>query len=189
MKELGATFLTAYAYDNLDVDLPHSRPTEEYLMTDTLVHLTTASMFPLNHGATNNNLAFSNTLYHLALNLPLSATTKELMVVLPPNKRNSTNLTYRNQFNQWKFIYDLIHHGPPALAKFKSQLGSPEDIECIPVMKTKQVPLCASTTGPNTPANNVAVMQEFFRQANIGEKKVEETSSDSKSQSNQEKED
>lgn len=33
----------------------------------------------------------------------------------------------------------------------------------------KQVPLRASRIGPNTPAKNAAVLEEFFRQANIGE--------------------
>jgi hypothetical protein len=62
MRTLGATLLTAYTYDNLDINLPNSRPTEEHSMTDTLIHLTTGAMFPLNHGITKSDLGSSDTL-------------------------------------------------------------------------------------------------------------------------------
>ncbi|KAF8900876.1 hypothetical protein CPB84DRAFT_1680201, partial [Gymnopilus junonius] len=43
MQKLGRTFLTLYAYDNLDIDLKHSVALVERPQ-DTLIHLTTGTM-------------------------------------------------------------------------------------------------------------------------------------------------
>jgi len=55
MWHLGESFLTSYAYDNLDINLKHSIPTIEKLQ-DTLIHLTSGTMLPLNHRVTLEDL-------------------------------------------------------------------------------------------------------------------------------------
>jgi hypothetical protein len=60
IQRTGATFLASYAYDNLDINLPHVVPTVEGSATDTLVHLTTASMFPLHPMTKRDDLNYSD---------------------------------------------------------------------------------------------------------------------------------
>ncbi|KAF8337750.1 hypothetical protein F5887DRAFT_1063039 [Amanita rubescens] len=62
IRELGQTLLAAYAYDNFDVDLKHSVPVIEK-SNQTLKHLTSGLLFPLQHGATKEDLACSDYLW------------------------------------------------------------------------------------------------------------------------------
>jgi hypothetical protein len=171
IQRLGSTMLTSYAYDNLDIDLAHATPTAETTSKDTLVHLTTASMFPLHPTTTREDLDYSHVLRDLALNPPLPSTIANLMAHVPPkyNELDDKKRSIQDRFNRWKFITDLIAYGPPAFAIFQDKVGEPEEIECIPLTKTKQVPLRASKTGPSKPATNATVMEEFFGQSGIGE--------------------
>lgn len=68
IQHLSSTLLTSYAYDNLDIDLPHATPTIETFTADTLVHLTTASMFPLHPHTTKDALDFADFLRNSTLN-------------------------------------------------------------------------------------------------------------------------
>jgi hypothetical protein len=179
MQRLGSTFLTSYAYDNLDVDLPHITPSIETATKDTLVHLTTASMFPLHHITTKADLDFSDRLRELKINPPIPSTIPDILMNLPPafNQLDSKKQSIQDRFNTWKFLADLVLYGPSQFARHKDKLGEPEEIECIPLTKTKQTPLRASRTGPSTPAKNATVLEEFFRQANVGEGKLTSLSS------------
>ncbi|XP_006463783.1 hypothetical protein AGABI2DRAFT_74833 [Agaricus bisporus var. bisporus H97] len=110
IQRVGATLMTSYAYDNLDVDLVHSTPTVESTTTDTLVHLTTASMFPLHPMTTREDLQFSDYIQELAIDPPLPPTIVELMTSLPPKYNNLDNQgrSIQDRFNSWKFLFDLI---------------------------------------------------------------------------------
>lgn len=171
MQRLGSTFLASYAYDNLDVDLIHSTPSIESYMGDTHVHLTAASMFPLHPSTTSADLDFSNRLRELKLDPPIPSTIAEIIRSLPPKyyDLDSNEQSIQERFNLWKFLKDLVMYGPPQLAKFKGKLEDPEEVECIPLTKTKQVPLRASRTSPSSPAETATVLEEFFRQSNVGE--------------------
>ncbi|KAF9457087.1 hypothetical protein BDZ94DRAFT_1176333, partial [Collybia nuda] len=61
MRTLGCTFLTSYAYDNLDTSLKHLVPTIEQ-PKKSLVHLTMGMMLRLNHGVTLEDLNCSDEL-------------------------------------------------------------------------------------------------------------------------------
>ncbi|KAJ3560540.1 hypothetical protein NP233_g10771 [Leucocoprinus birnbaumii] len=69
----------------------------------------------------------------------------------------------------WKVASDLIEYGPDYFQQFKSELGAPEEIECIPVVKTTQIPLWAMDISPSTPAANGQVLAKIFAQARIGD--------------------
>lgn len=179
IQRLGATLLTSYAYDNLDIDLVHSTSTLENTTKDTLVHLTTASMFPLHLNTQKSDLDFSERLRELALNPPLPSTIAEILAHLPPKyyDLDENDRSIQDRFNAWKFCADLVMYGPPAFAQFKDKLGEPEEIEIIPLVQTKQVPLRLSKTGPSTPAKNATVLEEFFHQSNVGELTLESSAS------------
>lgn len=179
IRRMGATLLTSYAYDNLDIDLVHSTPTLEMSMKDTLVHMTTTAMFPLHPTTTKAHLDFSDRLRDLAVDPPIPPTIAQLLANLPSkyNELDERNQSIQDRFNSWKFRSDLVTYSPPAFTVFKDRLGEPEDIETIPLTKTKQVPLRASKTGPSTPAKNATVIEEFFRQSNIGESNIQSMTS------------
>lgn len=169
MWRLGATFTTAYAYDNLDLDTKPVTPTWEHTAKETLAHLMTAAMFPLNHGIQPKDLDYSDFMWHITKNPPLPATTLDLLRAVPSQPADAKGLRARNRFNAWKFRHDLVNFGPSYFAQFKDKLGQPEKIESIPVVKTKQTPMRASKIGPSTPAQNAMVLEEFFTQAGIGD--------------------
>ncbi|EKM73763.1 hypothetical protein AGABI1DRAFT_134132 [Agaricus bisporus var. burnettii JB137-S8] len=128
-------------------------------------------MFPLHPSTTKAELNFSDRLRELKVDPPIPSNLADILTNVQP-KYNELDLKERSiqeRFNSWKFLVDLVTYGPPRFAVFKGNLGEPEEIESIPLTKTKQVPLRASRTGPSTPAKNATVMEEFFCQSNIGE--------------------
>jgi hypothetical protein len=83
MRELGKTFLTSYAYDNLDIDLKHSVPTLEKSQ-ETLIHLTSGTMLPL-HEITLDDLNCASQLWaksRLNPDMPRNAVQKVSIVDL-----------------------------------------------------------------------------------------------------------
>ena len=171
---LGRTQLASYAYDNLDIDLKHSVPTVE-TPHDTLIHLTTETMLPLYHGVSLQDLNCSDILWKSSVNnpharrqgLPLVETKHLLM--LHPEAPHPSNLPRRERFNAWKFLHDLIYFGPDYFHKFCNMLGDPEEIECIPVVKTSQVPNRTLDISPNAPAQNAEAINSLLRQAGVGD--------------------
>jgi hypothetical protein len=174
IRLLGRTHLASYAYDNLDIDLKHSVPTIEN-PHDTLVHLTTGTMLPLYHGVTLQDLDCSDLLWKSSENnhhgrrqdLPLIET--EHLLMLHQEAPHPSNLLRRERFNAWKFLHDLVWFGPEYFHKFRTALGDPEEIECIPVIKTQQVPNRSLDLSPNAPAQNAEAIEALLRQAGIGD--------------------
>ncbi|KAF9003895.1 hypothetical protein BDQ17DRAFT_1241875, partial [Cyathus striatus] len=146
MHKLGQTFLTAYAYDNLDIDLKHTVPTAEKTH-DTLVHLTTGTLIPL-HEVTLGDLDCSEELWKSSLN-NRSKDAENFTVPFGRliewhsqfDKPHSSGLTLRERFNKWKFLFDITHSGPEYFHRFRYTLKDPEVIEATPLKKTQQVPL------------------------------------------------
>ncbi|KAJ3555015.1 hypothetical protein NP233_g12305 [Leucocoprinus birnbaumii] len=170
MQRLAATFETGYAFDNLDFEIKPSSPTEEKTLEGSfLKHISTGSMIPLHPSVKAADLKVSEQMRKLATDPPLPATTIELFSALPPVEFDEKGLTSRDRFNKHVFLSTLVEHGPSFFFEFKKDLGDPEEVELIPLVKTKQVPLRASKTGPSTPAKTGTVMEDFFRQANIGD--------------------
>jgi hypothetical protein len=62
IQKLGQTLLTSYAYDNLDIDLKHAVPTIEQ-ETAMFIHLTSATMLPMDEAVTLENLNCSKALW------------------------------------------------------------------------------------------------------------------------------
>jgi hypothetical protein len=176
MRAVGATFKTAYAYDNLDIDLKPLTPTWESTAKDTLVHLTTAAMFPLNHGVSASDLQYSEFMWNFIKNPPLPATTAEIFKAVPSQPPDSRGLRARDRYNAWKFRSDLVHYGPPYFLQFKDKLGNPDEIESIPIIKTKLIPMRLCQIGPSTPAKNASILEELFKQSAIGESSPSDSS-------------
>ena len=175
IRELGTSFLTSYAYDNLDIDLKHSVPTLENSQ-ETLIHLTSGTMLPL-HDVALDDLNCSDQLWaksRLNPDIPRNTVQKVDIVDLMgihPEQDHPSGLLRDERFNAWKFLHDLLNYGPEAFQKYKVKLGDPEVVDAIPLKKTTQVPNTALDVAPSTPAQNAEALEAFFKQAGIGDPK------------------
>ncbi|KAF8815307.1 hypothetical protein BYT27DRAFT_7011335, partial [Phlegmacium glaucopus] len=120
------SLLTLYAYDNLDIDLKHLVPTVENPF-NTLVHLTTASMLPLMHNISLDDLNCSDFLWKryqhnfnaLQQDIPNIPFEKLLEI---HSEEIVSGPSRRKRFNAWKYLSDLVEFGPPYFHKFKKLL-------------------------------------------------------------------
>ncbi|KAF8193659.1 hypothetical protein BJ912DRAFT_848356 [Pholiota molesta] len=173
--KVGQGLSVCYAYDNLDIDLKHSVPTVEKSQ-ETLIHLTTGTLFPLNH-INFEDLNCSDELWKLS---PFNRTTRSSNVPKPslddlffihpePSELPASGLNRRERFNAWKFLSDLVHHGPDYFWRFRKTLGDPEVVDPIPVTKTHQIPLRCLDVSPSTPGQNAEALDAFFLQTGVGD--------------------
>jgi len=175
LRELGQTFLIAYAYDNFDVNLKTSVLTVEKSNV-TLKHLTSALVFPLQHGIVADDLKCSEELWkksHLnpsqkLSNLPPGRTWKDLLH-LHPEDSTIDGLTCREKFNSWKFLHDLVHYGPDYFRQFRPQLELPNMVNQIPLIKTPIIPACAMEFSNSTVAGNISTIKNLMEQGGVGD--------------------
>jgi hypothetical protein len=170
LQYLGQTLLAAYAYDNFDINLKSTVPTAEK-STDTLKHLTSGLLFPLQHGVTRDDLKCSYELWRKSRINPLSdcsigRTWKDLLS-LHQDVSHSSGLSRRDQFNSWKFLHDLCHHGPPYFAQFQSQISAPQVLEQIPVAKTPIIPASAMDVNNSTVTGNIQAIERLMAQGGV----------------------
>ncbi|KAF8167142.1 hypothetical protein B0H34DRAFT_812416, partial [Crassisporium funariophilum] len=174
LKELGRTLLALLAYDNIDFDLKHSVPTVEKAES-TLIHLTSGTMMPLPDSITLADLDCADELWRKSPNNPLALPQDipqipfENLLTIHPEIPDSNDMLSRNRFDAWKFLHDLINYGPEYFRAYKRQLGNPEEIECIPVTKTTQIPCRTLDIHPSSPAQNADALAAFFQQAGVGD--------------------
>lgn len=176
IKKIGRTLLTAYAYDNVDIDLKHTTPTGEAL-EDTLIHLTSGTMLRLDHSITPNMLACSEFLWkkfrynpnaHIH-DIPPMTDYIKLITIHPQDESHPSGLTRRDRIGVWVFLWDLVLHGPVYFRKFRQNLGQPESIDQIPIVRSRQVPCRMMDINPSTNAMNASVLEDLFWQAGVGD--------------------
>jgi len=182
VKTEGQQQLTLYAYDNLDIDLKHVTPTLENAQ-DTLTHLTSVTILPLCHGVTLEDLDCAETVWkNLSNNIDngqvrLNITLRQLLSIHPDDKSHLSGLTACWQcFNAWKFICDLVDHGPKYFHQFRGrteELKLLKEVYSISVMKTTQIPMCMRDIKPSSPAENNQALQNMYHQAGLTEDSVE----------------
>lgn len=179
-KQLAQTLLAAYAYDNLDIDFKPSVPTIEKSAESSLKHFTTSMIFPLARHITLDKLRCSRYLWErsiLNVNRPpeLQAllpkpTWRDLMKIHPQTYSVDENgMTLHDRFNAWKFLYDLCHHGPEQFHKFRGEIGLPEIVEQLPVVKTPTIPLRATMDQNSAVGGNIGAMTHILNQVGVGD--------------------
>lgn len=87
----------------------------------------------------------------------------------PEDLDHPSGLLRRERFNAWKFLDDLVHHGPEYFRRFAKIVTKPESIEQIPVVKSRQVPARMMDISPSTPAQNADNLADLFRQGGVGD--------------------
>lgn len=170
IRDLGQTLLAAYAYDNFDVDLKQSVPIIEK-SNQSLKHLTSGLLFPLQHGATKEDLACSDYLWQRSkLNSKNSQTATGMKTYrdLPQLFYGPGNaLPSHSSFNTWIFLRDLIQH-VDGFEYLQGQLKIPELLEAIPVEKTEIIPAYAMDVNNSTVNGNIRAIEQLMAQGGIG---------------------
>ncbi|KAG1836731.1 hypothetical protein DFJ58DRAFT_719029 [Suillus subalutaceus] len=172
LQSLGRSLLAAYAYDNFDVDLKTHQHTIEN-STESLKHLTSGLMFPLQHNISKEDLRCSEELWKLSpfntqAELPPKKGWTDLLS-LHKDTPDEADLTRRNRFNSWKFLLDLVSYGPPYFSQFHNQLHEPEAIEAIPVIKTPIIATSAMDVSNSTVTGNIQSVVNLLEQGGIGD--------------------
>lgn len=162
------------AWDNVDVNLPHSINTTN---EPNLVHLTSGTIIPLPHGVELSDLDCADEVWEKSPQnldavetgaVPRIDSDRLLTLFMDDDTPDDNEQQQRDRFNSWKFLQDLVLHGPTEFRRFQKQLGIPEEFDCIPVVKTAQIPCRSQKIHLATPAENAEAMEGFFRQAGIG---------------------
>lgn len=192
LQTMGQTLLVAYAYDNFDVNLKPSVPTVEKA-TDTLKHLTSGLIFPLQHGVTLDDLKCSKELWQksplnphrdtLAPDLPTDCTWDKLLAIHPDPQPPGCNndipcqgqgLSRHDRFNSWMFLHDLCQYGPEYFRQFLPHIGKPEVVDAIPVTKTPIIPTRAMDAENSSVSGNIKSIKELLAQGGVGTTEDEE---------------
>lgn len=183
IRKLGRTLLMSPAYDNFDVELKQSVPAVDQ-PHDNLLHLTSGTFIRLEHGAARSDLKCSKELWEKSENNPDNATKSsgvdwtKLLTIHPDPVTSRDDLNRHECFALWKFLNDLISHGPAYFSRFAKNLGDPEVVEQIPVVKSKQVPAAAMDINQSTVQGNADAITNLCKQAGIGDRTVDEGAED-----------
>jgi hypothetical protein len=175
LHTMGRSLLVAYVYNNFDIDFKKSVPTAEKT-GDALEHLTSGDLIMLEHGVTLNDLQCSDELWQKSLlnhkvpqdSLPPPRTCADLLT-LHPETDHPLGLTRHECFNAWKFCYDLVHYGPVYFQQFIKDLGKPEAIDQIPVVKMQHAPACSLDINQSKVSGNLSAIPEFLQQGGVGD--------------------
>ncbi|KAJ3559556.1 hypothetical protein NM688_g272 [Phlebia brevispora] len=180
IASLGQTLTVAYAYDNFDVDLKHSVPTLEKL-GDTLQHLTSGLLFPIDHLVSADELKCSAYLRQKS-RLDDTSDKPSSQLSPPPDWRNlfkihpehntidgDTGMTARDRWNAWKILQILLYHGPAYFEAFRKSLKDPETIEPIPLNHTPLTPARAMEINNGTVAGNKDALKALLAQGSVGD--------------------
>ncbi|KAG2053043.1 hypothetical protein BDR06DRAFT_1054969 [Suillus hirtellus] len=177
LHALGQSMLACYAYDNFDVDLKSQVPLAKK-SNDTLKHLTSGLLFPLQHGITLNDLKYSEALWRQSMLNPDAdsfllpkRSWKDLLSIHPEVMPQSTPmgllLSRHDRFNAWVFLSDLCNHGPVYFRRFQSMIPDPESIDKIPLVQTPLTAARAMDINNSTVTGNIQAVVSLLAQGGV----------------------
>lgn len=182
LETLMQTHVASLVYDNFDIKFEVHTPSDRNPET-TLVHLTSGTALttidveandldvsmelwdknPINP-ATEPDEPFDG-----PLNPNAPTYTLDDLLALSSPTLDEDGLTVSQQFQAWKFRFDLVHHGDEYFQQFKDVLGEPGTLNQIPLKKTVQVPAKAMDINQSTAVGNVDAIESLLGQAAVGD--------------------
>ncbi|KAG1811373.1 uncharacterized protein BJ212DRAFT_1465633 [Suillus subaureus] len=174
LREMGQSLRVGYAYDNFDIDFKMLTPTIEKAI-DTLMHMTSGDLIYLEHGVTTKDLQCSTYLWNLS-RLNHTILTHLLgptcgcgdLLQLHAEQPHSSNLSWHQHWNAFKFMTDLVKHDPPYFSRFNNSLH-PETVDQIPVMKMRHAPARAMDINQSKVSGNIEAITDLLCQGGVGE--------------------
>ena len=149
---------------------------------DPLRHLTSALVFPYQHGVVPEDLRVSETLWLSdGFNDKSAASTTYTKAEMWPKILPRYNelvfgdveqvgVDRHSEFRVWLFLRDLIEHGPKYFRKFRAELSGPTPIgEPIPVTKTQIIPLQSLDITNSTVTGNIDTIEKLLEQTGLGD--------------------
>ncbi|KAK7047080.1 hypothetical protein VNI00_006740 [Paramarasmius palmivorus] len=170
---LGRRLLVAFGFDNVDFFLEHTSPIVGD-PTSSLLHLTSGTLFPLQHGITLGDLSCAR---ELAVQSQQKASQFfsdfeigcALRKEFPDPLLDSTGMNRRQRWYQWKFLHDLITLDS-SFEKFSRDLQDPEDVLRIPLTRFEQLHAPLMDTPCSKPSECDEVLETLLRRcAHIGD--------------------
>lgn len=168
---LGQTLLASYAYDNVDVNLKTSMPVSKNPF-ESLKHLTSGLLLPLEHGVTRNDL---RCLAKLWAKSPFNPDNEEsppdnktywnLMSLYP--EPQSSSLMQQECFIKYLLLRDLCTHSAPYFQQFLAYLDAPEEIEPVPIVKTVVQPMFSMEANNSMTSGNLQALDRLLEQGGI----------------------
>lgn len=181
LATFGTDLLLLYAYDNFDIQTKPLTPTLEKNV-DPLRHLTSALVFPFQHGVVPEDLRVSDTLWQSdGFNDKSEVSTMYTKAdmwskILPRYNELALDSAEQvegdrhSEFRVWLFLRDLIEHGPKYFQKFRKELSAPTPIgEPIPVKKTQIIPLQSLDISNSTVTGNIDTIEKLLEQTGLGD--------------------
>jgi len=176
---LGRTLLLLYTYDNFDIQEKHSTPTLENNV-DPLRHLTSALVFPFQHGVVPEDLRVSKSLWESdgfndESKESTSYTRSKMWSKILPRYSDLLldgieGFDHHCEFRVWLFLRDLVEHGPTYFQQFRNELSLPTPIgESIPVAKTHVTPLQSLDISNSTVTGNIDTIEKLLEQTGLGD--------------------
>ncbi|KAG1726520.1 uncharacterized protein EDB91DRAFT_1263675 [Suillus paluster] len=175
LRTIGKSLLASYAYDNFDVDLKSQVPQAEK-SNESLKHLTSGLLFPLEHGVTTDDLKCSEELWRRTMlnphaqpsMLPPKRSWKDLLHIHLESRVDSTpQLSQHDRFNAHMFLLDLCKHRPLYFRCFRSEVPEAEAVEEIPLIKTPITAARAMDINNPTVSGNICAVMELLAQGGI----------------------
>ena len=176
--KLGRRRLIAYCYDNFDVTLKSAKWTLEASKIPSLKHLTSGLFISLPPGTRKSDLKCSEYLWRRSRLNDLLPDNRPGLAPKPDFERmlgvhpqywdpDSAGMNGSDRWNAWKFLDDLIHHGPMYFRQFSSRLRPPEIIDPVPLAKTECTPARAMDLPNSTVSGNIDTLMSLLKQGGI----------------------
>ncbi|CDO72246.1 hypothetical protein BN946_scf184970.g98 [Trametes cinnabarina] len=177
MYALGRSLLASFAYDNFELQLSTCIPTIKK-PAEGLLHLTSGVLVRLEHGVTLEDLRCSHLIWERSSLNPRARDprpfdahqTMEFLYTLHPDTSHpASSLSWRGRFRVRAVQNILLEHGLPGLKALLGDLKMPESVDAIPLVKTHYVPLRTMDLNQSKISDNIAAIQEMFKQAGVGD--------------------
>ena len=172
LQEMGQSMLVGYALDNFDITFKRSTGTVED-PASYMVHLTSGLVFNLAHTSIEN-LKYSSMLWEKSKYNDKrrgSSQRPDPHKLFNLHKETMTpgSLTHREDFCRWKFAIDLCTHGPEYFSQFLDHIKPPRDIEKIPPLATKSIPLKSMKYHNSTVEGNLQAIFDSLQQTGVSD--------------------
>lgn len=179
VRQTAKSLTNAYALDNLDIALDTEQPTLE--RKSKLLHITSATMVPLHHDVTKDDLKVSRELWN---SNPLNPSPPpDVNPHKPPSYASHlksrptyspTDPRHLDNLFAWHVREILLSNEPSLRKVFPDALGSPPLVNQIPVIRTPQIPLRAMNINVSTNEGNAAALDGMLRQGGLEDSDIDE---------------